>query len=91
MQREKKHHLTRVKVGDRVAGHYFARWKEGKLAWDQVAHQLGCTLDGMPTEYALLDEEALVQIPASLTYQEAATLPLCLLHQSDLLKLVQRC
>lgn len=67
--------VTRVKVGDRVAGHYFARWKEGKLAWHQVTHQLGCTLDGMLTEYALLDEEALVQIPASLTYQEAATLP----------------
>lgn len=67
--------VTRVKVGDRVAGNYFARWKEGKLAWDQVTHQLGCTLDGMLTEYALLDEDALVRLPASLTYEEAATLP----------------
>lgn len=67
--------VTRVAVGDRVAGNYFARWKEGKLTWDHMTQQLGCTLDGMLTEYALLDEEALVRLPASLTFEEAATLP----------------
>jgi NADPH:quinone reductase-like Zn-dependent oxidoreductase len=67
--------VTRAAVGDRVAGSYFARWKEGKITGDQMTQQLGCTLDGMLTEYALLDEEALVQIPAYLSFEEAATLP----------------
>lgn len=67
--------VTRVTVGNRVAGTYFPSWQDGKLAWEQVTQQLGCTLDGMLTEYALLDEEALVIIPASLSDLEAATLP----------------
>ncbi|EFH82930.1 zinc-dependent alcohol dehydrogenase family protein [Ktedonobacter racemifer] len=67
--------VSRVAVGDRVAGSYFARWTEGKLTWDQMIQQLGCTLDGMLTEYALLDEQALVHLPDTLTFEEAATLP----------------
>jgi NADPH:quinone reductase-like Zn-dependent oxidoreductase len=62
-------------VGDRVAGIYFAQWKEGKLTWELMTRQTGCTLDGMLTEYALLHEEALVHLPAYLTFDEAATLP----------------
>jgi NADPH:quinone reductase-like Zn-dependent oxidoreductase len=67
--------VSRVRVGERVAGNYFARWKEGKLTWDLMTQQLGCTLDGMLTEYALLDEEALVHLPPHLTFEEASTLP----------------
>src|SRR5215831_7559838 len=43
--------VSRVAVGDRVAGNYFAGWKEGKLTWELMNQQLGCILDGMLTEY----------------------------------------
>lgn len=67
--------VSRFTVGDRVAGNYFAHWKEGKLTWDLMIQQLGCTLDGMLTEYALMNEETLVHIPPHLSWEEAATLP----------------
>ncbi len=66
--------VTRFRLGDRVAGNYFARWKSGPIAPD-VFDQLGCTLDGMLTELALLDEEWAVRVPDHLSWEEAATLP----------------
>ncbi len=66
--------VKRFKVGDRVIGSYFARWRDGRLTFDLV-DQLGCTLDGMLTEYALLDEHWVVRVPDHLTWEEAATLP----------------
>jgi NADPH:quinone reductase-like Zn-dependent oxidoreductase len=66
--------VTRFRVGDRVAENYFARWKTGPLAFD-LFDQLRCTLDGMLAEYAVLNEEWAVHVPAHLTWQEAATLP----------------
>jgi NADPH:quinone reductase-like Zn-dependent oxidoreductase len=66
--------VTRFRVGDRVAGHYFARWRSGPIATD-VFGQLGCTLDGMLTELAVLDEQWAVKVPDHLTWEEAATLP----------------
>jgi NADPH:quinone reductase-like Zn-dependent oxidoreductase len=41
----------------------------------EVAAQLGGSLDGMLTEYAALDQDALVSIPQHLSYEQAATLP----------------
>lgn len=66
--------VTMFKVGDRVAGNYFPRWRDGRIGND-IIDQLGCTLDGMLTEYALLNEEWLVHIPENLSWEEAATLP----------------
>jgi NADPH:quinone reductase-like Zn-dependent oxidoreductase len=66
--------VRRFKLGDRVAGHYFAYWRDGRLSTEIGAYQLGCTLDGMLTEYAVLNEEWLVRVPAHLTWEEAATL-----------------
>src|SRR5262249_49497814 len=66
--------VTRFRVGDRVAGNYFARWKRGPIDYD-VFDQLGCALDGMLTEFALLDEEWAVHVPEHLSWEEAATLP----------------
>lgn len=65
--------VTKFKPGDRVSGNYFAHWRGGKMGVD-VLDQLGCTLDGMLTEYALLREEELVQVPAHLSWEEASTL-----------------
>lgn len=67
--------VTRVKVGDRVAGTPFPHWIDGPFAWEYSA-QLGGSLDGMLTEVAVLSEEALVPIPDHLSFEEAATLPI---------------
>lgn len=66
--------VTRVSVGDRVVGSYWSRWESGPLTFD-AADQLGCSSDGMMTEYALMDARAAVVIPDSLSYVDAATLP----------------
>ena len=66
--------VTRFRPGDRVAGNYFARWKSGPLAFD-LFDQLGCTLDGMLAQFALLHEEWAVRVPDHLSWAEAATLP----------------
>jgi NADPH:quinone reductase-like Zn-dependent oxidoreductase len=65
---------TRVAVGDRVTASIFPRWLAGPFRMETSA-QLGGSLDGMLTEYAVLPEEALVRIPGHLSYEEAATLP----------------
>jgi NADPH:quinone reductase-like Zn-dependent oxidoreductase len=66
--------VTRVKVGDRVAGAIFPHWIDGPFGWEYAA-QLGGSLDGMLTECAVLSEEALVHIPDHLSFEEAAALP----------------
>ncbi|MBZ9868072.1 NAD(P)-dependent alcohol dehydrogenase [Mesorhizobium sp. CA15] len=64
--------VTRFAVGDRVTGSYFARWIDGRIH-PGVIDQLGCTLDGVLSEYALLDEQWAVRLPDHLSWQEAAT------------------
>jgi NADPH:quinone reductase-like Zn-dependent oxidoreductase len=67
-------HVTRFRIGDRVAGNYFARWRSGPIEQDQF-DQLGCAIDGMPAEFAVLDEQWAVAVPDHLSWEEAATLP----------------
>jgi len=66
--------VTRVKVGDRVMAQVFPEWLDGPFALDYAA-QLGGSMNGMLTEYAVLPENAVLQIPPHLSYLEAATLP----------------
>jgi NADPH:quinone reductase-like Zn-dependent oxidoreductase len=65
--------VMRFKVGDRVTGSYWPKWRDGRLAADLV-DQLGCTVDGMATEYAVLDEQWAVRLPDHLGYEEGACL-----------------
>ena len=67
--------VTRVKVGDRIAGCFHARWYGGPIKPDYLTDRLGANLDGMLAEYAVLNEEALVHVPTHLSFEEAATLP----------------
>ncbi|MEV4558090.1 NAD(P)-dependent alcohol dehydrogenase [Kitasatospora sp. NPDC049285] len=64
----------RVRVGDRVASTLFPSWQDGPFAVEHLA-QRGGSLDGLLTEFALLDADSLVAVPAHLSYEEAATLP----------------
>src|SRR5262245_36222248 len=66
--------VTRVRTGDRVIASIFPYWMDGPFSLERST-QLGGTLDGMLTEYAVLPEEALVGVPAYLSDDEAATLP----------------
>ena len=65
--------VTRFAIGDRVTGSYFARWIDGRINAGLI-DQLGCTLDGMLAEYAILDEQWAVRLPDHLDWHEAATL-----------------
>ena len=67
--------MTRVKVGDRIAGCFHSRWYGGPIKPEYLTDRLGANLDGMLAEYAVLNEEALVHVPSHLSFEEAATLP----------------
>jgi NADPH:quinone reductase-like Zn-dependent oxidoreductase len=67
--------VTRVKVGDRVAGCFFQRWAGGEAPPDVHATALGGGIDGMLAEYAVLEEDGTVKIPEHLSLEEGATLP----------------
>jgi len=65
--------VTRFKVGDRVTGSYFPKWRTGVLESDAV-DQLGCTVDGMAADTVRLDEQWAVALPEHLSWEEGACL-----------------
>jgi len=67
--------VTRVKIGDRIAGCFHPRWFGGPIKPDCLTERLGANLDGMLAEYAVFNEEAVVLLPSHLSFEEAATLP----------------
>jgi len=69
------HGVTRVAVGDRVAGTFFPRWHDGRTGPDKIRDALGGNVDGMLAEEVVLDEGALVRIPSGMSYVDASTLP----------------
>ena len=67
--------VTRVKIGDRIAGCFHPRWFGGPIKPEYLTDRLGANLDGMLAEYAVFNEEAVVLLPSHLSFEEAATLP----------------
>jgi NADPH:quinone reductase-like Zn-dependent oxidoreductase len=67
--------VTRVKVGDRVAGIFMQTFISGELTAEKANSALGGAIDGVLAEYVVFDEQGVVKIPAHLSYEEAATLP----------------
>ena len=65
--------VQRVRVGDRVCATFFLGWNDGPPPGPRPAR--GVPAEGMLAEYAVLDEQDAVPIPASLSFEEAATLP----------------
>jgi NADPH:quinone reductase-like Zn-dependent oxidoreductase len=69
-------HVTRWKVGDRVAPIFFQGWLEGEPSAQKDRTAIGGGhLDGVGREYGAFDENGLVKIPEHLSFEEAATLP----------------
>jgi NADPH:quinone reductase-like Zn-dependent oxidoreductase len=67
--------VTRVKIGDRVAGIFFQEWIAGSLTRESMKSDLGGGINGMLAEYVVLHQEGLVILPPHLSYIEGATLP----------------
>lgn len=67
--------VSRVKPGDRVAGCFMQGWIGGEITPAIAATALGGAIDGMLSEYAVLSEQGVVQIPSHMRDDEAATLP----------------
>jgi NADPH:quinone reductase-like Zn-dependent oxidoreductase len=67
--------VTRVSVGDRVAGIFMQTWLAGPIHEDNYRSALGGSIDGMLAEYVVLQQDGVVKIPQHLSYEEGATLP----------------
>jgi NADPH:quinone reductase-like Zn-dependent oxidoreductase len=67
--------VTRVRPGDRVAGIFMQGFIAGGITAEASATALGGAIDGVLSEYVVLSEQGVVQVPAHLTDEEAATLP----------------
>ena len=67
--------VTRVKIGDRIAGCFHPRWFGGPIKPDYLTDRLGANLDGVLAEYAVFNVEAVVFLPSHLSFEEAALYP----------------
>ncbi|NJM72348.1 MAG: NAD(P)-dependent alcohol dehydrogenase [Scytonema sp. RU_4_4] len=67
--------VTRVKVGDRLAGIFMQTWLEGEFSADKSKSALGGAIDGILAEYVTLHEDGVVHVPEHLSDEEAASLP----------------
>lgn len=67
--------VTRVKIGDRVAGIFMQGWLGGGITAEAAATALGGAIDGMLAQCVVLSEQGVVKLPQHLTYEQAATLP----------------
>ena len=67
--------VTRVKVGERVAGCFMPGWIDGEPTEAKAKSALGGGGVGMAAEYVVLPAEGVVRYPDHLSEEEAATLP----------------
>lgn len=66
--------VSSLRVGDRVITTFFPDWSDGPISDATSARALGGSMDGVLAEEAVLPASAWVQMPANLSYAEAATL-----------------
>ncbi|WP_432160556.1 zinc-dependent alcohol dehydrogenase family protein [Streptomyces sp. NRRL F-5630] len=65
--------VSRFRVGDRVLGAFHPTWLYGPYpGWKELR---GTHRDGWLRDYVVLDQQSLVPVPDSLSFEEAATLP----------------
>ncbi len=64
-----------VKPGDRVTSVFASGWLSGEPTRQKLATTLGGPVDGMLTELRALAEDAVLPMPAHLSFEEASTLP----------------
>ena len=66
--------VTRFQLGDRVVPIFFPNWITGRPTGNATEVSLGGAVDGVLSEYVVLNEQSMVAMPAGLTFDEAATL-----------------
>jgi len=73
--------VSRFEVSDRVLGNFWTQWIDGEPPREMTRHglSLGGPLPGVFAEYVTLHEDIAVRAPASLTEEEASTLPVAAL------------
>jgi NADPH:quinone reductase-like Zn-dependent oxidoreductase len=67
--------VSRINVGDRVSVNNLTRWVAGPLTPGVMGRQPGIFSDGMLASMIAVDEDGVVVLPDSLSYEEAAALP----------------
>ena len=68
--------VSRVKIGDRVAGAFMPKWICGEITESKARSALGGGgPDGMLAELVAISEEGVVHVPDHLSDEEGATLP----------------
>lgn len=69
--------VSRFRAGDRVIGNFWTQWIDSDPPREMIRHglSLGGPLPGVLAEYVILHEDVAVSAPASLTDEEASTLP----------------
>ena len=67
--------VTRVKPGDRVTITFVPDLITGQTTADALGKLRGAPKDGVLTEYGVFEEQDLVVLPDSISYEEAACLP----------------
>jgi NADPH:quinone reductase-like Zn-dependent oxidoreductase len=65
--------VTRFAVGDRVANNFAPGWHAGPFR--EFAPQYGIQIEGWMAEYRTIDQNELVSIPDTVSFEDAATLP----------------
>ncbi len=68
--------VRRFAAGDRVCLTYVPDWIDGPVSAAAAARRLGGPSRGVLTEYVCVGEEEAVHAPRSLSFEEAATLPI---------------
>ncbi len=65
----------RFHIGDRVMANFMPGWVEGEVSLEKAKTALGAGVDGVLAEQVVVDQRALVEVPGTLSLEEAATLP----------------
>jgi NADPH:quinone reductase-like Zn-dependent oxidoreductase len=67
--------VAHLEIGQRVNLAFSPLWLSGPPSWDRPVEVLGDTSDGCLQQYRCMAAVALVPVPGSLSFAEAATLP----------------
>jgi len=84
--------VSRIKVGDRVAGNFRTSWIDGEptAATTNPETTLGGPLAGVMADYVVMPASALVLLPDYLSFEEASALPIAALTAWMALKAARR-
>lgn len=67
--------VSRWRPGDRVCGCFFQNWSGGPITEAAMRSSAGSDRDGVFAELVVFEQDGVVAIPNTLSYEEAATLP----------------